>query len=58
MSKPIMHKPGECTDPLYGNPWCTGVGVWGPDPFAEEIYGDSTLRFMCDGERAGSAADI
>ena len=53
-----IHPPGQCTDPYYGNPWCSGIGYMAPDPFAEEINGDHSDYWMCDGERAGSAADI
>lgn len=56
---PIMHKPGECTDPYYGEQvGCTGVGEWGPNPYAEELYGDMTPVWMCAGARYGSAMDI
>jgi len=58
MSAPIIHEPGNCVDPAYGNPWCDGVGVWGEDPYAAEIIGDSTPVWMCRGARAGSAADV
>lgn len=55
---PIIHNPGDCVDPLYGNPWCNGIGEWGPNPFNEEIYGDSTPVWMCAGARVGAAQDI
>ena len=53
------HAPGECPD-SYGNsrPLCNGVQTYGPNPFSEEIYGDSTNYWMCDGERYGAAMDI
>jgi hypothetical protein len=37
---------------------CDGIRYDGPDPFAEDIYGDSSDYFMCDGERYLSAQDI
>ncbi len=35
-----------------------GVLIYGPDPYSEEINGDSTPEWMCDGCRDQSAADI
>lgn len=58
MGNDRIHEPGNCVDPYYGNPWCSGIGSMAPDPFAEEINNDSTDYWMCDGERAGSAMDI
>ncbi|AXH67307.1 hypothetical protein SEA_WOFFORD_137 [Streptomyces phage Wofford] len=37
---------------------CDGIPTWGPDPFAEEIHGDHSDYFMCDGERYESGQDI
>lgn len=53
-----IHEPGNCVDPPYGNPWCSGIGSWGPNPYAAEIHNDHTPVFMCDGARKGSAMDI
>jgi len=37
---------------------CDGIQTWGPDPFAEEIHGDHSDYFMCDGERWDSGQSI
>jgi hypothetical protein len=37
---------------------CDGIQTMGPDPFAEEIHGDSTNYLMCEGARHNSAMDI
>ncbi|WXW92624.1 hypothetical protein SEA_ENYGMA_144 [Streptomyces phage Enygma] len=37
---------------------CDGIPTWGPDPFAEEIHGDHSDYFMCDGERYESGKSI
>lgn len=50
-----LHEPGECHT---GNAWCYGIGVWAPDPFAQEIRGDETPFFQCAGENYESAQDI
>lgn len=50
-----MHEPGECP---AGHKDCNGEGRFVPDPFAEEIYGDSTLYWNCDGGLHESAMDI
>lgn len=57
MTAPQLHVPGECPDPIYGYD-CDGVGVWGPDPYLEEIEGDSTPLWMCEGCRYGAEQDI
>lgn len=41
-----------------GHEYCDGVKYWAPDPFAEEIYDDSSDYFECDGDRYESAMDI
>lgn len=38
--------------------YCDGVLVLGTDPYAEEIAGDTTEVWMCDGQRMDSADDI
>jgi hypothetical protein len=53
-----IHEPGNCVDPAYGNPWCDGEGRFAPDPYAEELADDHTFVWMCDGQRAGRAADV
>ena len=52
-----IHEPGHCPDPLYGQD-CDGIGHYGPDPFAEEIYNDTTPVWQCDGVNYGSTMDI
>ena len=37
---------------------CDGVLTFDVDPFAEEIHGDSTLYWDCEGSRHESAMDI
>jgi hypothetical protein len=58
MNDPIHHMPGDCVDPSYGNPWCSGIASYAPNPYAWELYDDETPVWMCDGARAGAAADI
>lgn len=53
-----VHEPGDCVDPTYGNPWCDGIATLGVNPYNEELYGDTTLEWMCAGARIGAAADI
>lgn len=45
----------ECT---CGHEHCGGYKYMAPNPYAEEINGDSTEYFECDGERYESAMDI
>ena len=52
-----LHEPGQCPDPAYGSD-CDGVGTWGPDPYSEDVLGDSTPLWMCEGSRIGSEQDI
>lgn len=52
----MIHEPGNC--PHYGHSDCSGVGRFVPDPFAEEIHGDSTPYWNCDGGLYESAMDI
>lgn len=52
-----LHPPGDCPDSLYGAD-CNGVGRYGPDPYAVEIYDDRTPVWLCDGARYGRAQDI
>lgn len=40
------------------HPECTGELIFAPDPFAEEIHGDKTEVWMCEGERYESSMDI
>ena len=37
---------------------CEGQVTYGPDPFAEEIYGDKTPVWMCESHRYESFMDI
>lgn len=37
---------------------CKGKVTFAPDPYAEEIHGDSTEVWMCEEHRDQSAADI
>lgn len=53
-----VHEPGRCFDPTYGNPWCTGEATYGPDPYQEDVNGDSTPAWLCPGVRDGRLADI
>ena len=50
-----LHEPGECPT---GHKWCSGLGAWGPDPFAEEIHNDKTPVFQCSGTDYESAQEI
>lgn len=54
---PKVHEPGHCFDSPYGEN-CSGIATYGPDPFQEEINGDSTPVWLCEGVRIGSAMDI
>lgn len=50
-----MEETEECN---CGHVACGGVKYWAPDPYAEEIGGDDSDYFECDGERYDSAMDI
>jgi hypothetical protein len=52
-----MHPVGQCPERSYGVN-CDGIGHWGPDPYAEELAGDSTPLWLCEGVRTGRAMDI
>lgn len=41
-----------------GHPECDGYKYWATNPYAEEINGDFTEYFECDGDRYESAIDI
>lgn len=53
-----VHEPGDCIDPSYGNPWCSGEATLAPNPYAEDVHGDDTPVWMCAGAREGAAADV
>lgn len=52
-----LHEPGECPEPYYGES-CDGIGHWRANPYAEEINGDHTPLWICDGVAYGAAMDI
>lgn len=54
--KPLMHE-----GPLgygYTLQECNGIGEFGPNPYAEELYGDTTPEWMCACQRYEAAMDV
>lgn len=38
--------------------WCNGIATVGPNPYLEDLYGDSSLHLMCKCERDSAADDL
>lgn len=51
---PIMHD--EPHD--YGTFICDGVSTYGPNPYNDELYGDTTPEWMCGCQRYEAAMDV
>ena len=52
-----LHEPNECTDSLYGRD-CDGIGHWGEDPYAAEMYDEHFEEYICYGAYTGRVLDI